>query len=214
MLTATIIDYGVGNLFSVSKALEKCGIGKVVFAKTASQIAQADRLILPGVGAFSNGMSSLENMNLVEPIKEYLKLGRPFMGICLGMQMLGTKSSEFGNHKGLNLIRGSVVKIPSLDSNGSGRKVPFVGWAELDFKMEPRHQSNLFSAIPYDASVYLVHSYQFVAEDPSDVTAYYHYNGIKITAAIQYENIFGVQFHPEKSSGIGLRLLKNFIELK
>ena len=213
MLTATIVDYGVGNLFSVRSALEKCGVDKVIFAKTASQIIEADRLILPGVGAFSNGMNSLAEMGLIDPIREYVKLGRPLMGICLGMQMLGTESSEFGKHAGLDLIPGNILKIPSEDANGNKRKVPFVGWAELDLKIANPHYSNLFSDMPSNASVYLVHSYQFVAENQNDVVAQYAYSGINVTAAIQNENIFGLQFHPEKSSKIGLQIIKKFISL-
>lgn len=213
MLTTTIVDYGIGNLFSVRSALEKCGVDKVIFAKTASQIAEADRLILPGVGAFSNGMASLADMGLIDPIREYVKLGRPLMGICLGMQMLGTESSEFGKHAGLDLISGNIVKIPSGDANGNQRKVPFVGWAELHLKMTDHHQANLLSDMSHNASVYLVHSYHFCATDEKNVMAFYEYNGIQISAAIQHDNIIGFQFHPEKSSRVGLEMLQRFINL-
>jgi len=213
MLTTTIVDYGVGNLFSVRSALEKCGVDKVILAKTASQIREADRLILPGVGAFSKAMDSLAYMDLIDPIKDYAKHGNPLMGICLGMQMLGSESSEFGKHPGLDLISGNIVKIPSKNGDGNQRKVPFVGWAELVLKTTNRHYLKLFSDLPNNASIYLVHSYHFSATNEQNVVAYYDYNELQITAAVQHENIIGLQFHPEKSSQVGLNIIKNFISL-
>jgi len=209
MLTVTIVDYGAGNLFSVRSALEKCGVDKIIFANSPSQILEADRLILPGVGAFLNGMTSLKELDLVDPIKEYAKLGKPLLGICLGMQMLGSESNEFGTHAGLNLIPGNIVKIPSKDIDGTQRKVPFVGWAELEINS----RDNLLSDLPNNPSVYLVHSYHFSTDDKKNTTACYQYNGMHINAAIQHDNIIGLQFHPEKSSKIGLQIIEKFIYL-
>ena len=212
MLTATIVDYGAGNLFSVKSALEKCGVDKIIFANNPSQILQAERLVLPGVGAFLNGMTYLKELDLIDPIKEYAKLGKPLLGICLGMQMLGSESNEFGTHAGLNLIPGNIVKIPSSGIDGTQRKVPFVGWAELEINSD-KNIRNLLIDLPNKSSVYLVHSFHFSADNKKNVTAYYNYNGIQINAAIQHDNIIGLQFHPEKSSKIGLQIIKKFITL-
>ena len=145
--------------------------------------------------------------------KDYAKLGNPLMGICLGMQMLGSESSEFGKHPGLDLISGNIVKIPQENGDGNQRKVPFVGWAELVLKTTNRHCLKLFSDLPNNASIYLVHSYHFSATNEQNVVAYYDYNELQITAAVQHENIIGLQFHPEKSSQVGLNIIKNFISL-
>ena len=213
MIAATIVDFGVGNLFSVQKALEKCGFDRIIIANTEAQITRADRLILPGVGAFSNGMAGLADINCIEPIVEYVKSGKPLLGICLGMQMLGTESHEFGVHTGLNLIPGKAIKIPTKDPNGASRKVPFVGWAELQLNKSYIGNSNILGNIVDNSPVYLVHSYQFVAENEKDIVAYYEYCNLKIAAAIQHENIIGLQFHPEKSSRVGLEILEHFISL-
>lgn len=213
MNSVTIVDFGIGNLFSVGKAFEKCGCDQIIIANTESQITKADRLVLPGVGAFSNGMKGLAGIKCIEPIFEYVKSGNPLLGICLGMQMLGTKSYEFGVHKGLNLIPGKVLKIPTRDENGFSRKVPIVGWSELQLKNFGSSKLNIMRNTEDGSAVYFVHSYQFVTESEIDTVAYYEANNLKITAAIQYENIIGLQFHPEKSSHVGLSILKNFIKL-
>jgi len=211
MLTATVVDYGVGNLLSVRAALEHCGVDKVIFAKTASEIIEADRLILPGVGAFLDGMNGLRDRSLIDPIMTYVRTGKPLMGICLGMQMLGSESNEFGIHEGLNLIPGRVIKMASHDNNGTRRKVPFVGWAELNINRSIEFQSSILSDLSNQSAVYLVHSYHFVADNESNVLANYDYDGLQVCAAIQYENIIGLQFHPEKSSLVGLDILKSFL---
>lgn len=210
MLTTTVVDYGVGNLFSVSAALKHCGVDKVIFAKDKEEILKAEKLILPGVGAFSDGMNGLESEYLIEPIKDFVKTGKPLMGICLGMQMLGTQSEEFGIHQGLDLIPGKVIKI-SQGSNDYRRKVPFVGWAELKKSKSGKLKGNILSQTPENSAVYLVHSYHFVAERAEDIIAYYDYQDLKVCAAVQHENIIGFQFHPEKSSNIGLNILNSFL---
>lgn len=213
MSTATVVDYGVGNLFSVKAALENCGVDKVIFATSESEIIDADRLILPGVGAFLNGMNGLRRSNLIEPIMSFIKTGRPLLGICLGMQMLGTESEEFGTYEGLNLIPGRVIKIPSGDGSGPSRKVPFVGWSEININRSERFQPNILSTIPDKSAIYLVHSYHFIPDSEENILAYYEYDGLKVCAAIQYENIIGLQFHPEKSALVGLKILKSFLSL-
>lgn len=213
MISATILDFGVGNLFSVQKALEKSGFEKVIIASDESQIKNADRLILPGVGAFSNGMKGIHDINCIDPIKDFAKSGKPILGICLGMQMLGTQSHEFGINNGLNLIPGQIIKIPSEDSDGIKRRVPFVGWTELKINESYGGNTSILDKSTPNSSVYLVHSYQFVTEEEKDALAFYEYNGINITAAIQHENIIGLQFHPEKSSEVGLKILNHFSNL-
>ena len=210
MLTTTVVDYGVGNLFSVRAALLNCGVDKVIFTKKEEEILKAERLILPGVGAFLDGMNGLKTENLVGPIKDFVKTGKPLMGICLGMQMLGSHSEEFGTHEGINLIPGKVIKI-SQGSKDHPRKVPFVGWAEINISKSGEFQSNILSKIPDKSAVYLVHSYHFVPEREENILAYYDYQNLKVCAAIQHENIIGFQFHPEKSSKIGLHIIKNFL---
>ena len=213
MLTVTVVDYGIGNLFSVRAALEYCGVDKVIFAKTESEIINADRLILPGVGAFMDGMNGLREMSLIDPITRYVETGNPLLGICLGMQMFGTQSEEFGLHGGLNLIPGKVIKISSEDISGYSRKVPFVGWAELHFNASDKFKPNILTDLSDQSAVYLVHSYHFVAENENHTLAHYDYYGLKVCAAIQHENIIGLQFHPEKSSKVGLGILRNFLSI-
>ena len=210
-MKASIIVYGVGNLFSVHAALRKCGVDEVIFAKTAEEILNADRLILPGVGAFSDGMKGLRDGNLIDPLTEFVNTGKPLMGICLGMQMLGSESEEFGIFEGLNLIPGKVKKIPSSGPSNVIRKVPFVGWAELNINTSDKFEPNILGKTANKSAVYLVHSYQFVPDNDSNILAFYDYNGLEVCAAVQSGNVIGFQFHPEKSSKIGLSIIENFL---
>jgi glutamine amidotransferase len=208
---ATIVDYGSGNLLSVERALEHCG-AEVLFARTPADIVSADILILPGVGAFADGMQGLRERGFVEPIQQHALSAKPLLGICLGMQMLATSSCEFGEHAGLGLIRGRVVQIPGQTVAGERQKIPQIGWATL--KMPPNRsdwsETLLANAGPA-ASMYLVHSFYFRPDDPADVLANYVYGGHAITAAVKRGNITGVQFHPEKSAKSGLGLLAAFL---
>jgi glutamine amidotransferase len=205
-----IVDYGLGNIFSVQRAVEAVGDFNVSVSNKRVEIANADRIILPGVGAFSDGMQGLQKYGLIDELTYFAKSGVPILGICLGMQLLTTSSEEFGNHKGLNLISGSVKRIPNYSTEGEVIKVPFISWAPLEF--EGADASNgLFSGIKSEC-VYLVHSYQVIPDDQNTIKASYTYGGHKITAAIRYGNIHGVQFHPEKSGRVGLRILKNFLQ--
>src|SRR5690606_25364420 len=192
-----VIDYGVGNLYSVSRAVEKAG-GEVVLTDDASQIASADRVILPGVGAFRDGMAGLARRGLDEAVLAFAATGRPLLGICLGMQMLARESVEFGTHRGLGLIPGRVVPIPRLGADGTPHKIPFIGWVAL----KPRHPEG-FSGTPLagiaNDPVYLVHSFHVEPDDQAHLLAAYDYDGVPVTAAVARGNIFGCQFHPEKS---------------
>lgn len=196
-----IIDYGVGNLFSLSSSLKAVG-AEAVITSEASEIKKADRLILPGVGAFGDAVARLRADGLDELIKNEVKSGKPLLGICLGMQLLFEKSYEFGEHQGLGLIKGSIV--PMSGRIPSGLKIPHIGWNSLDLKNECR----IFNDIKSGDFVYFVHSF-FADGCEESVTATTEY-GIEITAAAASGNVFGCQFHPEKSGETGLKILRAF----
>lgn len=210
-MKVTVIDYGSGNLYSVQRALEFCGARNIVISSQESDINDADRLILPGVGAFENGMNGLRSRGLIEPIIRYANQGKPLLGICLGMQMLASSSNEFGVHEGLNLIPGQVVPIPAEGKNGVTHKIPFIGWTSLDAGNEVNYKNSVLSDATQKDAVYMVHSYYMLPENEGSALATYDYDGISITAAVQSRNIIGLQFHPEKSGKVGLSILKKFI---
>ncbi len=199
-----IIDYGVGNLFSLQCSLKKIGVDAVV-TNEAQVIMDADRIILPGVGAFGDAINKLRSTGLVDTIKEEAEKGKPFLGICLGMQLLFEKGYEYGVHDGLGFLKGNVVplegKIPAE------LNVPHMGWNGLDFKCK----SPIFKYINEGDFVYFVHS--FYATDCDDSVIATSEYGVSVTAAVGKGNIFGCQFHPEKSGDVGLNILKAFCEL-
>ena len=198
-----IIDYGVGNLFSLRSSLNKIGADTVVTADPAV-IAKADKLILPGVGAFADAAKKLRDSGLDKVIKAEAAAGKPIMGICLGMQMLFEKSCEYGEHEGLGLLKGAVV--PMDGSIPAGLKIPHIGWNALKFEKE----SKLFKYIKEGDCVYFVHSfYASGCEDSLIATAEY---GRDLTAAVAKDNVMGCQFHPEKSGDVGLNILRAFCE--
>ncbi len=199
-----IIDYGVGNLFSLQCSLKKIGVEAVV-TKDPQEIKNADRIILPGVGAFGDASRKLRESGLVELITEEAKSGKPFLGICLGMQLLFEKGYEYGEHDGLGFLKGNVVALEGeINPN---LQIPHMGWNALDFKQD----SPLFKYINNGDFVYFVHSYYATdCEDSVIATSEY---GIPITAAVGKGNIFGCQFHPEKSGDVGLKILKSFCEI-
>ena len=198
-----IIDYDAGNLRSVEKALEALG-QQVIVTKDAETIRQAEKVILPGVGAFGDAMANLQRLSLVEVIRETAASGKPFLGICLGLQLLFEDSDETPGVPGLGILRGHIKRIPEQP----GLKVPHMGWNNLEL----HHDGALFRGLPEHPYVYFVHSYYLEAEDPDIVTATAEY-GVTIHASVQRGNLFACQFHPEKSSQIGLAILKNFAEL-
>jgi glutamine amidotransferase len=212
-LKVVVVDCGIGNLLSVSRSVEISGLADAVVSSNKDDILSADRLILPGVGAFDAGMSGLRERGLVDPILKITESKTPTMGICLGMQMLATLSEEFGTTSGLNLIPGKVEKIPSFGVDGVELKVPFVGWAALHPESSSVTSKSYICKLSGGA-VYLVHSFQFIPDNSSHVIASYKFGGHSITAAVQNENIIGLQFHPEKSGEIGLKIIKDFVSNK
>ncbi len=196
-----IVDYGMGNLRSVQKGFERVGHSAMI-TDEPEQVASAERIVLPGVGAFGDAMVNLTQTGLLDPIVKAISNGCPFLGICLGLQLMFTKSEEMGRHRGLDVLPGCVRKFPA------GERVPQIGWNQIHIQQE----TPLLSGIPDGAFFYFVHSY-FVAEDvSSDLLASTEY-GIDYTSIAGRGVAFGVQFHPEKSQDLGLRLLKNFAEL-
>ncbi len=204
-----IIDYGMGNLRSVQKGFEKIG-SEAIITDNPQVILQADRIVLPGVGAFRDCMRNLENGGFVEPILKVIAEGRPFLGICVGMQLLFTDSVEFGLYSGLDVIPGHVLRFPDqMTVAGEKLKVPQMGWNQLSFKRRPP----TFNGIDDGSNVYFVHSY-YVKPDDSGVIATTTDYGIEFCSSVWKDNIIATQFHPEKSQAIGLQILKNFAELK
>ncbi|BDQ38084.1 imidazole glycerol phosphate synthase subunit HisH 1 [Pseudodesulfovibrio nedwellii] len=211
MSRVTIIDYGVGNLRSVAMALSHCG-ANVSLASSPEEIVAADRVVFPGVGAFANAMNKLDEMGLTQAIKAYAELERPFLGICLGMQMMFDSSDEFGLTAGLGLIPGTVEKIPSHDGAGKLHKVPHIAWAGLLKPQEtPTWKDTLFERTPEGTPMYFVHSYAGNPTDSEYRLADCEYNGRIFCAAVGSGNLYGTQFHPEKSGEAGLVLLRQFL---
>lgn len=195
-----IIDYDAGNLKSVEKALNYIG-EKTVVTRNHREILAADKVILPGVGAFGEAMEHLRRYELDKVIREVAKERTPFLGICLGLQLLFAGSEENGGTEGLHILDGEIVKIPAKD----GLKIPHIGWNSLHLQNEGR----LFEGIGEGTFVYFVHSYYLKAENPGIVKASTEY-GVQIHASVEQDNVFACQFHPEKSSNVGLQILRNF----
>ena len=209
-MKVTIIDYGVGNLLSVSRAFEHCG-AQVTVSSDLQHIENAERLVLPGVGAFKDAMLSLEKKGLAGPIKKFVLTERPFLGICLGMQMLFDSSEEFGEYSGLGFVSGKVVAISKQDIDHRPQKIPNISWCELFEKSS--WQDTILKQLDEEDAVYFVHSYEAKPLDDKNILAVYHYGGREIVAAVKQDNIYGCQFHPEKSGEVGLKIISNFLSL-
>ncbi len=199
-----IIDYDAGNLRSVEKALQYLGKETIV-TRDPEQIRKADKVILPGVGAFGDAMKKLQEYHLDTLIHEIADSGKPLLGICLGLQLLFEESEESPGVEGLGILEGKIRRIPE----GDGLKVPHIGWNSLHLE----HNGRLFRNIPENSYVYFVHSYYLEAKDPEIVKASTEY-GVHIHASVEKNNLFACQFHPEKSSETGLQILKNFAEME
>ncbi len=199
-----IIDYDAGNIKSVQKAIESLG-KEVVLTRDPEVLLSADHVILPGVGSFGDAMEKLHNYNLIPVIHQIVENKVPFLGICLGLQLLFDSSEESPGVEGLGLLKGKIVRFDDKE----GYKIPHMGWNSLHIEEDAR----LFKDIPEDAYVYFVHSYYLQAEDPSIVKATSSYAN-EIHASVESGNVFACQFHPEKSSDVGLQILKNFINIQ
>lgn len=195
-----MIDYDAGNIKSVEKALRFLG-EEVTVTRNPKEILEAEKVILPGVGAFGDAMAKLRQYDLVSVIKQVIENKTPFLGICLGLQLLFEGSEECPGIEGLGILKGKILRIPE-----EGQKVPHIGWNSLHFPNESR----LFSGVAEGAYVYFVHSYYLAAEEKEIVSATTQY-GVNVHAAVEKENVFACQFHPEKSSDTGLQILKNFV---
>jgi imidazole glycerol-phosphate synthase subunit HisH len=207
-----VVDYGVGNLLSVTRALEHCGAAPRISSDPA-EVRRAERLVLPGVGAFEACMSSLKGSGLDEPVLEFIASERPLFGICVGMQMLLEVGEEFGLHQGLGVIKGRVSRIPDRDSGGAKLKIPHIGWNGLQPGSGDAGtwQGTVLDGIAPGEAAYFVHSYAAVPANPADCLALTFYGGQPITAAVARDNIVGTQFHPEKSGRVGLNMLRRFV---
>jgi glutamine amidotransferase len=208
----TVLDYGIGNLYSVTSAFEHVG-AEVVVSSDPAAVQNARRLVLPGVGAFEDGMRGLRERKLIEPIRRYATTGRPLLGICLGMQMLASASEEFGKHEGLGLIPGRVIPVPRTTSEGERHKIPHIGWNALWPTDGASWKDTLLEDTTPGTSAYLVHSFHLVPDDPSHALAHCFYGGHCLTAAVRSGKVFGAQYHPEKSGESGLRMLAAFLRL-
>ena len=213
MLSVTIVDYGVGNLFSVRKALEKCG-ANVVLSADPDVLLKSDRLVLPGVGAFGGAVSELQRLGLVEVLQKFAASGKPLLGICLGMQLLFDESEEFGLHAGLGLIPGRVVPIPIVTSSGDRIKIPHIGWVSISHSAANiSWEGTVLSNTKSGDCVYFVHSFMAKPKNLTDQLASCAYGGHSIAAVVAHRNIIGCQFHPEKSGNVGLSILQAFCQM-
>ena len=198
-----IIDYGAGNIQSVYKALKYVGCDCIV-TNDKDEIMKADGAILPGVGSFGNSMDNMNKNGITETVREFINTKKPFLGICLGLQLLFPESEESPGVKGIDIFKGTVTKIP----DGEGLKIPHMGWNSIKLLKK----DGIFKGIKDNSYVYFVHSYYLNAENKDIVAAQTEY-GVTIDAAVSYENVTATQFHPEKSGEVGLQMLRNFAEM-
>ena len=199
-----IIDYGAGNLRSVLHALKHLGVEDMQLVRSPEELEGAEKIILPGVGAFGASMEQMHRQGLVDPLREVVADGIPYLGICVGMQMLFDVGEEMGEHKGMGILEGRVVRFPNFDD----LKVPHMGWNQLTIHKD----SDLMANLSEDNYTYFVHSYYCAPDNDDDIVASVNY-GIDFTAVVQRNNIYGVQFHPEKSQKMGLQILTNFLNI-
>lgn len=208
MQNVLVVDYGMGNLKSVQRAFEKVG-ANVNISNSPDELMDADKVILPGVGSFGRGMKKLEELKLDSALKNFAQTGKPLMGICLGMQLLFETSVEFGNQKGLAVLGGDVKEIPRQTPSGQWLRVPNVGWCNVqNFLASETDNPNKSEK---ESSFYFTHSFSAVPSETKIIDSVLDYNGYKIVASVKSRNIFGVQFHPEKSGQAGLEILAKFL---
>lgn len=204
-----IVDYGVGNLFSLKNAFDLF-CANVVISEDEVDLINADAIVLPGDGSFKAGMQGLEVRGIKKAVLDFAKSKKPILGICLGVQIMLGRGYEFGEFAGLGLISGKVVPFPRL---AKGFKIPHIGWNKIYSRKNDLWRDTILSSAPQNSEVYFVHSYVLEPEDPKKILALSRYGGFEFCAAIRSENIYGCQFHPEKSGEIGLNMIKNFVDL-
>jgi len=209
-----IVDYDMGNLFSVQRACEQVGLSAVI-TKSGDEIAGATAAILPGVGAFGDAMSNMEKFGLVKAIRDFVKTGKPFMGICLGMQLLFTESEEFGIHKGLDIIKGRVTEFGNKGKDNANIKVPQVGWNSISpgKGAEDKWNNSPLKDVKKGEYMYFVHSFYCIPSDPEVILTVSNYEGTEYCSGVSKDNVFAVQFHPEKSAIEGIKIYKNWAQL-
>ena len=205
-----IIDYKMSNIFSIKNICNHLSVDSKV-TSDYKDIIDADVLILPGVGAFSEAMKNLGDLEMIDPIKKFINSGKPFMGVCLGLQLLFTKSYEFGTHLGLDIIPGEVIKFPSQNNAGNNIRVPHVGWNHI--KPSKSYENTPLKNINNNEYMYFIHSYFVKPEHKVDVLSTTEYSGIEFCSSIIKDNIFATQFHPERSGVPGVQLFKKWLEL-
>ena len=208
----TIADYGVGNLLSVRSAFEYCG-AECRMTNNPAEIRDADRLLLPGVGAFGDAMADMTATGLIDPGRRCAVTGRPLLGICIGMQMLMDESEEFGRHEGLGLIPGPVVAIPSAGIDGRPHRLPHIGWSKIMPSRSGAWTRTLLEDSRPGSWVYFVHSFTAMPKDLTHRIADCDYDGCRISAVIGRDNVMGCQFHPEKSGETGLAIVRRFLKI-
>ena len=210
MLKIAIVDYGAGNILSILAAFEKLGIQAIV-TRGHEEIMSSDGLVIPGVGSYSHAMSKLKEYYLDDVIRDYSKLGRPILGICLGMQLLFSGSYEFGYTEGIDLLSGEVRRLELKDR--AMQKLPHVSWNGLETSSANNWKNSILDGIKEGEDMYFVHTYQAVPTDNNHILSYTKYSNSKFCSSIRSGNIFGCQFHPEKSGEKGLKIVFNFIRI-
>lgn len=206
-----VVDYGLGNVLSVTRAFDHVGAAPLL-SSDPGIVEKADRLVLPGVGAFRDGMAGLAAAGLKDAVLGFAERGRPFLGICLGMQMMLDVSEEFGNHAGLGMIPGRVIPVPTHGKDGTPHKIPHIGWNDLT-PTTGDWNGTILKDLPAKAAVYFVHSFMSEPADPAHKLADCDYSGQRVGAVIRRDHLYGCQFHPEKSGPLGLRILENFMQV-
>ena len=207
--SVAIVDYEAGNLFSVEHACKAVGLTPTITSKP-EDILQSDALILPGVGAFGDAMKNLHKLDLILPLREFAASRKPFMGICLGMQLLFSRSEEFGAHEGLNIIEGDVVKFPLINEYGEINRIPQIGWNQITYPTEfgGKWQDTPLEQITNGEFMYFIHSFYVKPRNSENVLAVTEYGGLNYCSAVNKENIFATQFHPEKSAVEGMKIYR------
>jgi imidazole glycerol-phosphate synthase subunit HisH len=213
MIKVAIVDYEAGNLFSVQQACKTVGLDPII-TNTPEELINADAIVLPGVGAFGDAMNNLHRLDLIQPLREFVVCGKPFLGICLGMQLLFSESEEFGNNKGLNFIEGTVKKFPPKNKNNELIKVPQIGWNKIFSKStkEISWQGTPLEPIINGEFMYFVHSYYASPSNENQILALTNYCGVEYCSAVIKDNIFATQFHPEKSAIEGIKIYQTWAQ--